>query len=41
MFNMRVIFQGFPGESVVKNPPANAGDVDLISGLARSPGEAK
>ena len=24
---------------MVKNPPANAGDVDLIPGLGRSPGE--
>ena len=23
---------GFPGGSVVKNPPANAGDTDLIPG---------
>ena len=30
---------GFPGGSLVKNSPANAGDVDLISGLGRSPGE--
>ena len=30
---------GFPGGSVVKNPPANAGDVDSIPGLGRSPGE--
>ena len=29
----------FPGESVVKNPPANAGDTGLIPGLRRSPGE--
>ena len=29
----------FLGSSVVKNPPANAGDTDLISGLERSPGE--
>ena len=29
----------FPGGSVVKNPPANAGDVVLIPGLGRSPGE--
>ena len=27
---------GFPGGSVVKNPPANAGDVGLIPGLGRS-----
>ena len=30
---------GFPGGSLVKNPPANAGDVGSISGLGRSPGE--
>ena len=33
---------GFPGGSVVKNPPTNAGDakeVDSISGSGRSPGE--
>ena len=29
---------GFPGGSVVKNPPANAGDVGLIPRLGRSPG---
>ena len=29
----------FPGGSVVKNLPANAGDVVLIPGLGRSPGE--
>ena len=28
----------FPGDSVVKNPPANAGDMGLIPGLGRSPG---
>ena len=28
---------GFPGGSVVKNPPANPGDTDSISGLGRSP----
>ena len=33
---------GFPGGSVVKNLPANAGDVgdmSLIPGLGKSPGE--
>ena len=30
---------GFPGDSVVKNPPANAGDTGLIPGSGRSPGE--
>jgi len=29
----------FPGGSVVKNSPANAGDLDSILGLGRSPGE--
>ena len=29
---------GFPGGSVVKNPPASAGDVGLIPGWGRSPG---
>ena len=31
--------EGFPGGSVVKNLPANAGDVGSIPGLGRSPGE--
>ena len=31
--------RGFPGGSVVKNPPANAGDTDLNPGLGQSPGE--
>ena len=26
---------GFLGDAVVKNPPANAGDADLIPGLGR------
>ena len=30
---------GFPGGSMVKNTPANGGDVDLIPGLERFPGE--
>ena len=29
----------FPGGSVVKNPPANAGDTDSIPGSGRSSGE--
>ena len=28
----------FPGDSVVRNPPVNAGDAGLIPGLGRSPG---
>ena len=31
--------QGFPGGSMVKNPPANAGDTGSIPGSGRSPGE--
>ena len=31
--------EGFPGGSVVKNPPANAGDVGLMPGSGISPGE--
>ena len=30
---------GFSSESMVKNPPANAGDLDSIPGLGRCPGE--
>ena len=30
---------GFPGSSVVENPPASAGDASLIPGLGRFPGE--
>ena len=29
----------FPGLSMVKNPPANAGDAGSIPGLGKSPGE--
>ena len=32
---------GFPGGSVVRNPPPNAGDAGSISGLGRSPGEGR
>ena len=31
-------FRGFPGGSVVKCPPANAGDTISIPGLGTSPG---
>ena len=31
----------FPGGSVVKNPPANAGDMSSVSRLGRVPGEGK
>ena len=29
----------FPGGSVIKNPPANVGNVGSIPGLGKSPGE--
>ena len=32
---------GFPGGSVVKSPPANAGNLGLIPGPGRSFGEGK
>ena len=32
------VYMGFPGGSVVKNPPVNSGDTGLIPGLGRSPG---
>ena len=31
--------EGFPGSSVVKNLPANAGDTSSVFGWGRSPGE--
>ena len=33
------VYQGFPDGSMIKNSPANAGDLDLIPGSGRSPGE--
>ena len=36
---INVYLWGFPGGSMIKNLPANAGDVGLISGFRRSPGE--
>ena len=30
---------GFPGRSVIKNPPANSGDMGVISWSGRFPGE--
>ena len=32
---------GFPGGTVVKNPPANAGDLGFIHDSGRSPGVGK
>ena len=34
-----VLLLGFLGDSVVKNPPVNAGDAGSIPGSVRSPGE--
>ena len=34
-----LLIWGFAGGSVVKNPPANAGDAGSIPELGRSPGE--
>ena len=36
---MRKPRQGFPGNSLVKNPPPKAGDMGLVPGLGRSSGE--
>ena len=33
------LLQSFPGGSAVENPPANAEDTGLISGLGRCPGK--
>ena len=38
-FFLVIVYLGFPGGSVVKNPPASAGDAGLIPGSGRSPGE--
>ena len=38
LFPHDVLSQGFPGGSVVRNPPDNAGDVASISESARFPG---
>ena len=37
--NTKAVVSGFPGDSVIKNLPANSGDAGLIPGLGRSPGE--
>ena len=36
---LKSVNEGFPGSSTVKNPPANSGDVGLIPGSGRCPGE--
>jgi len=39
LFEVQPLSWGFPCGSVVKNPPANAGEVGSILGLGRSSGE--
>ena len=39
LFCKSIFVNGFPGGSIVKNPLASAGDVGLIPGSGRSPGE--
>ena len=34
-----ILLMGFPGDSVIKTPPANAGDMGSTPGSGRSPGE--
>ena len=34
--NLKINIWGFPGSTVVKNPPANAGDTGLSPGPGRS-----
>ena len=38
MFTIYSYVTSFPVDSMVKNPPANAGDLGSIPGLGRSPG---
>ena len=35
MEGLKVLFQDFASGPVVKNPPSNAGDMGLITGLRR------
>ena len=37
--SLAILLGGLPGGSVVKNLPANAGDIGSIPGSGRSPGE--
>ena len=39
ILNPNLYLVGFPGSSLVKNLPANAGDMGSILGTGRSPGE--
>ena len=37
-FRVAQVYYGLPGGSVVRNPPAKAGDSSLTAGSGRSPG---
>ena len=39
LFSVFVGVGGFPGDSAIKNLPANGGDTSLIPGSRRAPGE--
>ena len=41
LFKLPLAFLGFPDSSVGKESACNAGDLGLILGLGRSPGEGK
>ena len=41
LVDLYLIKEGFPGVSVIKNLPANAGDAGLIPGSGRFPGEGE
>ena len=36
IYELKVLYRGFPGGTVVKSPPANAGDVGSSPGLGGS-----
>ena len=36
LYDFKILFRDFPGGTVVKNPPANAGDTGSIPGPGRS-----
>ena len=38
-YHVLIVWMGFPSGSVLKNPPANAGDPRSVPGSGRSPGE--
>ena len=39
IFRFSIHYRGFPGDSDVKESSCNIGDMGLIPGLGRSPGE--